>query len=185
MLAATASIFAPCKTSGALQAATMSGKVSKQMSKANSVYIMMLVAFAIGLWTIVSLGSIYLHAPPDLAGKWELRPAKTSETTTPAHILSIQQSGRFLQIDLDGKNHPFKMISHQIVQAPTGLDELHIELAAANFNMTFHGRANSDAFSLQTHGILEGNWNALRVVRTYPRKLADQPATKPAADHAH
>jgi hypothetical protein len=155
------------------------------MSKANSVYILMLAAFVIGLWTIVSLGSIYLHAPADLAGRWELRPPDSSQETRPAHILSIQQSGRFLQIDLDGKVYPMKMIRQEIVQSTVGMDELHIELASSTLKMIFQGRANTDAYQLHTHGLLEGNWNALRVVRTYPLRLVDQPATKPAADHAH
>jgi hypothetical protein len=138
----------------------------------------------IGLWTIVSLGSIFLHAPPDLAGKWELRPTNAASNTQPAHVLTIQQSGLFLEANLDGKNYSLRMLSHDLVHSQTPIDEFYIDLSAANQQIAFVGSANSDDYVVHTHGNLDGDWDAIRVVRTYPRRLADQPATQPAAEHA-
>jgi len=157
-------------------------KVTPRMSKANSVYFVMICAFALGLWTILSFGSIFLHAPPDLAGKWELRSADATSNSPPAHTIIIQQSGLFLQIDLDGKDHSLKMIRQQVVQKPTRFDESLLELTGSDLQMTFQGRCDADAYHLQTRGSLAGDWDAIRTVRTYPKKLADQPATRAVAD---
>jgi hypothetical protein len=148
------------------------------MSKANSVYIIMLATFAAGLWAILSFGSILLRAPSDLAGKWELRAIGTSDDSKPEHQISVQQSGKYFQISIDGSEHSLKMTRDDLIQ--NGKDQAKIELSGTDLKMTFYGNADSDAYALQTSGALEGNWNARRVSRTYPKRQADQPPTNHA-----
>jgi hypothetical protein len=154
------------------------------MSKANAIYIIMITTFVAGLWAILSFGSVLLHAPTDLAGKWELRPVDASADTAAAHTMLIQQSGRYFEIAIDGKDSALKLVSEQLIQNTGDYDEQDIELAGEKLKMTFQGRANGEMYHVQTHGDPAGEWDAIRVNATYPRKLADRPTTKPVVNHA-
>ncbi|HMB95087.1 MAG TPA: hypothetical protein VKK61_03530 [Tepidisphaeraceae bacterium] len=154
--------------------------MSQVISKANSVYVLMLAGFVAGLWAILSFGSVLLHAPTDLAGRWELRHVGATEETPPACILSIQQSGRYVQASVEGKNHSLKLTSERIEQTTVGKDEVNIELGGIDLKMIFRGRVDDDTYHLQTNGALDGDWYALRVNRTYPKRQADQPTTNHA-----
>src|SRR5947208_3365367 len=72
--------------------------------RATFVYICMVVILFGGLWVILEFGST-LHAPIDLAGKWELAgPNGTQEMT-------LEQSGRYVNIVTPKWQGAFKMNS--------------------------------------------------------------------------
>jgi hypothetical protein len=150
------------------------------ISKATSVYIIMLAIFGAGLWAILSFGSIMLHAPTDLAGKWELRPQEAPESSA-AHTLAIDQSGKYFQIVLDNQHFPARQTQQEGITSPTSPDQVRVALAGGGNELVFSGAADADVFWLETRGTAPGSWRAVRVARAYPKHPADQPAVKPAA----
>lgn len=150
------------------------------VSKATSVYIIMLAIFAAGLWAILSFGSILLHAPTDLAGKWELHPEDAPESPA-AHTLAIDQSGRYFQIVLDDKHFPARQTQQERITSATDPDEVRIALSGGGNELVFSGPDDSDAYRLETRGTAPGRWQAVRVARTYSKHVADRPAVKSVA----
>jgi hypothetical protein len=159
--------------------AALGGYCYDVISKATSVYIIMLAVFGAGLWAILSFGSILLEAPTDLAGRWELRPEGAPDSAA-AHTLAIDQSGKYFQIVLDGTHFPARQAQQEKITSPTSPDEVRIALAGGGNELVFSGPADADAYWLETRGTAPGSWRAVRVARTYPKHLADQPAVKPA-----
>ena len=145
------------------------------ISKATSVYIIMLFVFGAGLWAILSFGSILLQAPTDLAGQWELHDPSASVTTDggeliAAHKMTIDQSGRYFQIIIDQQRFSLKEADRKKFDNPTGPDEVRITISSGPNELTFFGVPNGDEYQLQSRGIAAGTWRAIRVARTYPKR---------------
>jgi hypothetical protein len=71
------------------------------MTRASSVYVIMLLVFGGGLWLILLVGSTFLTAPPDLSGRWFLSDspiADTQEFDPEDKSMAIEQSGKFLRL---------------------------------------------------------------------------------------
>jgi len=154
------------------------------ISKATSVYIIMLVVFGAGLWAILSFGSILLPAPTDLAGQWELHDPNANATTdggesAAAHKMTIDQSGRYFQITIDQPRFSLKQAARESLKNRTGPDAVRITVGSGPNELTFTGLPDSDEFQLESRGAAAGTWRAVRVVRTYPRRESPRPAARP------
>ena len=152
------------------------------ISKATSVYIIMLVVFGAGLWAILSFGSILLQAPTDLAGQWELHDANAttdSGESVAAHKMTIDQSGRYFQITIDQQRFSLKQAAHELLDNPTGPDAVRITMSSGPNELTFTGLPGGDEYQLESRGAAAGTWRAVRVVRTYPRRENPHPAAGP------
>ena len=69
-------------------------------------YMIMLLVFVCGMWAVLVFGST-LQAQPDLAGEWELLPEGRG-TQEPSRA-TIEQSGRFVRMRMDGKTHDLRI----------------------------------------------------------------------------
>lgn len=72
------------------------------MSRTSWVYLLAIVASAVGLWAILKFGS-NLPAPPDVSGAWRIVPENPANAADPAiqrfgTDMHIDQSGRYLQV---------------------------------------------------------------------------------------
>ena len=66
------------------------------LNRASVVYLIIFLCFCVGIWVVLSLGTTYLVAPPDLSGKW-----RSLDSDSPANAFSISQSGQFVQLCID------------------------------------------------------------------------------------
>jgi len=126
------------------------------MQRATSVYVIMLVAFGFGLWAIITTGSVFLRAPHDLSGTWELTPTVAGAQR---HELSIDQSGRFFRTFVDGQAHSMNLQSQQ--QRDGGLYE--IQLDGQTLKLLFRSVRGSNDYDLIGSGAMQGQWRAVQV----------------------
>jgi hypothetical protein len=68
------------------------------MNRATVLYLGLVVVFAVGIWLTLQIGSNHLTAPPDLSGQWQ-------SPSDPGQLLTIQQSGRFIQLTTSAGRH--------------------------------------------------------------------------------
>lgn len=147
------------------------------MSRATSIYLGMLAVFAAGLWAILSAGSVFLHAPADLAGDWSLEPVETALGKDSAHSMHIEQSGRFFRVSVDGKMHSLRLESERRLDPGPGQE---IKLVGQDVEVRMTGSA-ADGMQLEAPQLLPGVWNAVRTKsanRGYESK--GPPTSKPA-----
>lgn len=144
----------------------------------------MLAVFGAGLWAILSFGAVWLQAPTDLAGKWEL--SEFSSVPGPTRAMNIEQSGRYFRIALDGKAVPLKLIGEPVTENPTAPNQVVISLEGVDAKLEFKGLPNAEEYQLTITGgaILAGKWRAVRVAPLYPKRKPDQPTSRPAATTA-
>ncbi len=142
------------------------------VSKATSVYVVMVVVLVGGLWMILSMGST-LMPPTDLAGKWELAgPAGTQE-------LSVEQSGKFVDLTMKGWTANLK-IRQDAMQNPTsqpgvsvpramiaGTTDADIIMQGGDQTVTFNGLTPNDACTIRFEGKVTGVFQAHRVFRAF------------------
>lgn len=157
------------------------------VSRATSVYIIMLVVFAAGLWTILSFGSILLRAPTDLSGKWELRDPSGQAGAGPAHTMTIEQSGLYVRMTIDRTAYSLKLAGAPPNRFHADPAQARLELVgnstgAEDVKLTLDGQRDSDEYELSFSGPLNGMWRAVRVARTYPKRQAEQSSA--AKQHA-
>lgn len=74
------------------------------MSRPTLVYIIMLAVCAGGVYAIMRVGA-NLHATPDLTGTWEVADAAKAAADAAGPTLSVEQSGRFVQIQFSDGLH--------------------------------------------------------------------------------
>lgn len=131
------------------------------MSRATSVYILMLAIFGSGLWAVITLGTVLLRAPHDLSGRWELRPRGAPANAKPSHVLHIDQSGRFLQVTIDGRTYPMKLIADEPGAMP---GQRRILITGNGTEILFHRSLGPQRYTVRTHGLIpDGPWNAERM----------------------
>jgi hypothetical protein len=68
------------------------------LNRAATVYLIAFLLFCVGIWAVLSLGSAYATAPPDLSGSWH------SQDKGPDRTFAIKQSGRFIQLQFAGQD---------------------------------------------------------------------------------
>ncbi|MCC7350518.1 MAG: cation:proton antiporter [Phycisphaerales bacterium] len=143
------------------------------MSKASTVYLGLFALLVVGLWLILSFGS-KLAAPTDLSGDWELIP---SQSHAPARVMSIEQSGRYVQLTLD-KNPP---LSLQMVEFQPN----RIVIKDEHWTFTFEPIAEANEYQVIATGPQPGQWKAKRIeIEAIPKPAAvatSQPASQPIA----
>ncbi|WP_428938754.1 hypothetical protein [Fontivita pretiosa] len=153
------------------------------MRRATSVYILMLLAFAVGLWAILSFGSLLLRAPTDLAGLWHVySPGDEQSGADPLHVVRIDQSGRYFHINFDGQRMSLKQAGEQIDAARIGPDLVTIRLVNGQTELMFVGAADAEVYTLSARGRWNGTWRVVRVERPHSRRSRDRtgPRTTPA-----
>ena len=143
------------------------------VSRATLVYLLMLLVFGLGLWAILSVGAIWLRAPEDLAGRWELIGPEGEQSATE---MRIEQSGRYFNILVGGKRLDMKVVQAQVA----GSQELHLRLVGGEDIVTFRGPGGGDDFEVVFEGSHPGRWHAKRTSRTYKQARASAPASLPA-----
>jgi hypothetical protein len=74
------------------------------LNRAAIVYLIAFIVFCIGIWAVLSLGSAYSQAPPDLSGSWRKQDPAGTQT------FAIRQSGRFIQLQFAGGNSRLDLI---------------------------------------------------------------------------
>jgi hypothetical protein len=144
------------------------------MKRATSVYVIMLVAFGIGLWAIITTGSIFLRAPHDLSGTWELTPSVAGAEW---HEMTIDQSGRFFRAVVDGQTHSLNLQSQQ--QPDPGLYEIHLN--GQTLKLLFRSMRGSTDYEVTGAGALQGQWRAVRAKTAAHRP---NPTTTATTQHA-
>jgi hypothetical protein len=147
------------------------------MKRATSVYVIMLVAFGIGLWAIITTGSVFLRAPHDLSGGWELSPIPSGAQTTSISELNIDQSGRFFRVTFDGQSHALSLASEE---HRAGTRDVQVQLSGSNLQLDFQNTANPREYHLRASGTIQGQWLAVRAKPGQRRT----PSTAPTTQHA-
>ena len=131
------------------------------MSRATTVYVVMIVALVGGLWAVLSIGG-RLSAPEDLAGRWEL---------SPGQAVSVEQSGKFFQLTFG----PDKPVDLTLAKA----EPAHVQLTGHNgWSVAFDGPVGGDEKVVTVVGPKHaGRYDAHRTARTFPAAAA--PTTAP------
>lgn len=142
---------------------------------------MVAVLFA-GSWVILSYGST-LHAPVDLAGKWELTPASgavsggVSGGVSAVEEMTVEQSGKYLNLVTPHWSGDVKLISDPA-------NESSATLRGSGATVSFDGLSLGDTCTIRFEGPIAGSYpgayRARRTVRAYPIKV-NQPATQSVA----
>jgi hypothetical protein len=127
----------------------------------------MIFGFAIGLWAILGFGSILLHAPTDLAGTWRLEQPPGDATVEP-RAMTIEQSGRFLQVTIDKKGCAMRMVTSDVSSA-AAVDTVTVQLAGEKLQLVLDGPVGGTEFHLFSSGELNGEWRATLVEPAYVR----------------
>lgn len=149
------------------------------MNRATGVYVIMFLIFGSGLWLILSLDWL-VQAPPDLAGTWKLQPISAPGRFKHADEITVQQSGKFIEITFlnTGERLPMRLVS--VDPSPNSATSVDIRLKSSP-GMIFSGNPRGDRFRVQTDEKQPHIWNAVRTLRTYPKPESD---SKPAEAQA-
>jgi hypothetical protein len=129
------------------------------VSKATSVYAIMVVVLVGGLWMILAIGNT-LTPPTDLAGKWELSGADGSQAA--AQDLSVEQSGKFVDMTMGQWTGSLKIETSDAQKADGG-----IRVAGKGQTVTFDGLGANDRCTIRFDGPISGTYQAHRIVRAF------------------
>ena len=130
-------------------------------SRPTVVYVVMLIACAVGLWIILSVGE-NLKPPANLAGQWELT-ATTPQSAKVGTTLQVDQSGRFFQVAFDS--------NAKIGMKLTDGTPSHIALSGDNTTLEFIGLDKPDAAQLVMNTTAERHtetWTIHRIKQAAP-----------------
>jgi hypothetical protein len=147
------------------------------MNRATLVYLCVFSVFALGIWVIVEMGSLYLRAARDMSGDW-------TAVTTPAPEqmsgFSINQSGRFLQLATT-MGPPMDLIMSHASRPADGESE-SIELTGKAWHVTavFPPVGDYAEFRFSPAPQEKGGWAA-----TYRRKKMGQVPVSPPQPTVH
>jgi hypothetical protein len=125
------------------------------VSKATSVYVIMVVVLFGGLWLILAMGST-LIPPTDLGGKWELSGASGSKN------LSVEQSGKFVDLAMGNWTASLK-IDEDANQSSKGKNA--IVMTGKGQRVAFEGLGIDDLCSIKFDGPMSGVYQAHRIVK--------------------
>jgi hypothetical protein len=124
------------------------------MTRATSFYILMLVIFGSGLWAIVTVGSIFLQAPPDISGRWELRPWHSASDAPVAHHMHVEQSGIYVKVTIDGQSRSLRL------EQPADNDRRKLKRLVGPETELILEPTKRDSYVLQSKGLIDGTWQA-------------------------
>ena len=154
------------------------------MTKASSVYVIMLLVFGAGLWAILSIGSLR-EAPEDLSGTWALWPANSApeEGDMPEQTLAIEQSGRFFNIAFQDHRLDMKLVEHTSAGPIEG--ERQVKIANDQWTLIGRGMPGGNEMILELSGPVRQTWRAVRTWRKYPDQSKPSPTIPhPTTSHA-
>jgi hypothetical protein len=137
------------------------------VSRPAAVYLAMICVLILGLWAVLEIGNNYLSAPEDMAGKWQIQSASSSDPFGPG--MNVEQSGKFFQVAFD--HGPQLDLTMQSTSP--------MVLTNPKWKLTITGRDGSDDKKVRLEGPQTGQWLAHRTVRTFPPDTA-APTTKEA-----
>ncbi|HVT90438.1 MAG TPA: hypothetical protein VHD56_16410 [Tepidisphaeraceae bacterium] len=145
------------------------------MKRATNVYIIMLAVFALGIWVTLSVGSIFLHAPTDLSGRWQLKSATDPSIT---HDILIQQSGIYLRIYIDGDRNGYSL------KLARDDKNTGIELQSDDDpKITITENSRPGVYNFHMIDPLPGDWMAVCTDRTY-KPRTNHSISGPTTAHA-
>ncbi len=147
------SIFTPKDNSATLPGGEFASPRGTILSRPAVVYVVMLAVLIVGLWAVLAAGR-HVHAPRDLAGKWQLTPL--SPDAKP-QVMTVEQSGLFFQIGFE-QDPPLDLKLQNDAQQI---------LANKDCQLTFTGPGDDDK-TVELTGKHPAKWTAHRVVRTFP-----------------
>lgn len=150
-------------------------------SRATIIYLAMLALFGVGLWAILSVGSIWLRAPEDLSGQWQVHALDAGADDIPLLTMSIEQSGKFFKLTIQDRGYDLKLTDQTRVGAD-GSPRTTMHLVGNLASATFQGTPGGDEYSFHFDGPIRGAWRAVRTRRTYKpsppqTNLAPAPST--------
>ena len=157
--------------------------MSSRMSRGTFIYVVMLAVFGAGLWAILSFGSILLRAPEDLSGEWQLyEPGAAGPDDDPVKTMSVDQSGQFFKVRINGDVMDMKLIEEQI--RTRRYERVALVLNGETTRLVFEGIHNANEFDVRATGAVTGAWLARRSSRTYGEparvpKITPPPTTAP------
>jgi hypothetical protein len=131
------------------------------LSRPAVVYVVMLVVLVAGLWTVLSIGR-HLHAPRDLAGKWQLIPLSPGAKP---QLMTVEQSGLFFQVGFE-KGPPLDLKLK---------DDSKQILTGKNCQLTFTGPTDDDK-TVELTGKQSGRWTAHRTLHAFPADVESKEA---------
>jgi hypothetical protein len=138
------------------------------MNQSSYVYILALTVFGAGMWLIIEFGSTALHAREDLAGEWELTPARPADGEATVRM-KIEQSGRFFRITLsNAAPMQLKMTAEEILDERLG-QKKRVTLSSTNGSAIFEGLTHGDLWHCSFDGSTKGSFVGRIIERTYPR----------------
>jgi hypothetical protein len=146
------------------------------LNRATVVYIIIFLCFCVGIWVVLSMGTTYLVAPPDLTGKW-----RSQETDLPANSFTIAQSGEFIQLNLDhGPQLDLRLTNWQGDQGKDTVKPLKLEGSGGWIvTLTPASMGNSYQFNFQppagTDPKMAGTWRCQRGDRPIRATTAGSP----------
>ena len=158
------------------------------MSRGTFIYVVMLAVFGAGLWAILSFGSLLLRAPEDLSGEWQLfEPGAAGPDDEPVKTMSVDQSGQFFKVRMNGHVMDMKLIEEQL--RTRRYERVGLVLNGKTARFVFDGIHNGDVFDVSATGAIKGTWLARRTSRQYgaPAHVPRQPPLifMPIAEPVH
>jgi len=141
----------------------------------------MVAVFGVGLWTIITFGSLLLSAPEDLAGEWNLHDPHAEPEDPPAKKLAVDQSGKFFRLQLNGTVLDMRLIEELHYDHRSDL-RTRVRLTGTGSEAIFDGVRRGNEFELTMTGLASGVWRAERTSRPYgpdhtPRQVTTPPPT--------
>lgn len=112
----------------------------------------MILACVAGVWLTIALGGL-LTPPPNLGGTWELTAPDQPDTQ---RYMTIQQSGRHLQMNLDGRPLEAK------VQSGKFEENEPLVMSAGNTQLTFTPTTGQNRYSIDVRGDQPARYEAHR-----------------------
>src|SRR5437879_3078134 len=124
------------------------------MHRATLIYIAMILACALGLWAVLSVGNP-LQAPEDLAGKWMLAPSTPAgpflRVAPYGPDMTIDQSGKFFQVTFDnGPRLDFRLAGPAEVMPLPGKETVleRLELSSPGWVLKAWGKPGGDEWMM-------------------------------------
>jgi hypothetical protein len=160
------------------------------MSRANGVYIVFTLIFAIGIWAILGFGSATLTAPEDLAGQWVIVPPAGLADVEQADRLTIDQSGRFFELAFkDGRRMHLTLSKQAMDVGSAAAPQVQLKLLGPDRQGWISGPSGGDEFDFRFNGAgIPADltaFHAKRVERFYePAEAKAKAATRPAQSPA-
>lgn len=146
------------------------------LNRASLVYLVAFSVFALGIWVILELGTAFLTAPQDLAGRWALADAPAGQ----AEAFSIDQSGKYLRFSFENDGPSFDAVLTQSPKQAGGTPDQDLIFDGGGWHVvgTGNGTTNAVKFSFRPPAGIQAPPTG-----TYRRERMDPANSTPSAAH--